>query len=145
MTEQQIDRERLRKLADAAARGPWEVDDGGGYDFSVTQGPDGDYIACDVTPRDAEFIAAARTAIPQILDLLDQAEAELDSWMARAYEAEGKLWKAEARIKRLENRAASETARADAWREKHRVMARKRDVAHRAWFEEYRARRALEG
>ena len=31
------------------------------------------------------------------------AEAELDSWMARAYEAEGKLWKAEARIKAVED------------------------------------------
>ena len=79
------------------------MDDGGGYDFSVTQGPDGDYIACDVTPRDAEFIAAARTAVPALLDLLDQAEAELDSWMTRAYEAEGKLWKAEARIKAVED------------------------------------------
>lgn len=29
----------------------------------------------------------------------DQLEAELDSWMTRAYEAEGKLWTAEARIK----------------------------------------------
>ena len=112
---------------------------------------------------------------------IDLQERELDYWMTRAYEAEGKLWKAEkrlagwmehwnttartgavdevaaileanaradqaeARIRRLENRAASETARANAWREKHRVMARKRDVAHRAWFEEYRARRALEG
>ena len=37
-----------------------------------------------------------------LLDALDQAEAELDSWMARAYEAEGKLWKAEARIRHLE-------------------------------------------
>ena len=27
-----------------------------------------------------------------------EAEAELDSWMARAYEAEGKLWKAEQRL-----------------------------------------------
>ena len=27
-----------------------------------------------------------------------EAEAELDSWMARAYEAEGKLWKAEKRL-----------------------------------------------
>ena len=34
-----------------------------------------------------------------------QAEAELDSWMTRAYEAEGKLWKAEARIKHLEDTA----------------------------------------
>ena len=34
-----------------------------------------------------------------LLDQLDLQEQELDSWMARAYEAEGKLWKAEARIK----------------------------------------------
>ena len=34
-----------------------------------------------------------------LLDQIDQAEAELDSWMTRAYEAEGKLWQAEARIK----------------------------------------------
>ena len=34
-----------------------------------------------------------------LLDQLDKAETELDPWMARAYEAEGKLWKAEARIK----------------------------------------------
>ncbi len=33
----------------------------------------------------------------------DQLEAELDYWMARAYEAEGKLWKAEARIKAVED------------------------------------------
>ena len=38
-------------------------------------------------------------------DPLDQAEAELDSWMARAYEAEGKLWEAEARIRHLEDTA----------------------------------------
>ena len=36
-------------------------------------------------------------------DPLDQAEAELDYWMARAYEAEGKLWKAEARIKAVQH------------------------------------------
>ena len=30
---------------------------------------------------------------------IDLRERELDYWMARAYEAEGKLWKAEARIK----------------------------------------------
>ena len=34
-----------------------------------------------------------------LLDQLDKAETELDPWMTRAYEAEGKLWKAEARIK----------------------------------------------
>ena len=30
---------------------------------------------------------------------IDLRERELDYWMARAYEAEGKLWQAEARIK----------------------------------------------
>ena len=114
MTEQQIDRDQLRAVADHAEQANSAV-----------------YLA----PR----------SLRSLLDQADQAEAELESWMTRAYEAEGKLWKAEARIGRLENRAASETARANAWREKHRVMARKRDVAHRAWFEEYRARRALDG
>ena len=34
--------------------------------------------------------------------MTEQQERELDSWMGRAYEAEGKLWKAEARIRHLE-------------------------------------------
>ena len=34
---------------------------------------------------------------------IDLQERELDYWMARAYEAEGKLWKAEARIKAVQD------------------------------------------
>ena len=34
---------------------------------------------------------------------IDQQERELDYWMTRAYEAEGKLWKAEARIKAVQD------------------------------------------
>ena len=33
----------------------------------------------------------------------EDAEAELDSWMTRAYEAEGKLWRAEARIRAVQD------------------------------------------
>ena len=33
----------------------------------------------------------------------DLQERELDSWMTRAYEAEGKLWKAESRIKAVQD------------------------------------------
>ena len=36
---------------------------------------------------------------------IDLRERELDYWMTRAYEAEGKLWKAEARIRHLEDTA----------------------------------------
>ena len=64
MTEQQIDRDRLRE--NAAEGGAWGA------------------------------------VVLALLDQLDQAEAELDYWMTRAYEAEGKLWKAEARIRHLE-------------------------------------------
>ena len=34
---------------------------------------------------------------------IDLQERELDYWMTRAYEAEGKLWKAEARIKAVQH------------------------------------------
>lgn len=90
-------RDQLRALADAATEGPWELIGGGEYvtGVSILVAPDDG----GVTSADAAFIAAARNALPQLLDQLDQQEAELDSWMARAYEAEGKLWKAEARIK----------------------------------------------
>ena len=66
------------------------------------------------------------------------------SWRAMYQVAERRADEAEAKIERLENRAASETARADAWREKHRVMAKKRDAAHRARQAEREARRKAE-
>ena len=68
--------------------------------------------------------------LAHLLDQLDAAERRADE--------------AEAKIERLENRAASETARADAWREKHRIMAKKRDAAHRARQAEREARRKAE-
>ena len=80
MTEQQIDRDRLRASAESA-------------------------LACGTFDEDV------LSAVPALLDALDQAEAELDSWMARAYEAEGKLWKAEARIKAVEDVLDAEEAR----------------------------------
>lgn len=77
-------REQLRALADKATPGPWEAE------FSGEQGncvlpPDyrSTREAVAVTrlyyaQADAEFIAAARTAIPVLLDALDTAEARAD-------------------------------------------------------------------
>ena len=42
---------------------------------------------------------------------IDLRERELDYWMTRAYEAEGKLWKAEARIKAVRDVLDAEEAR----------------------------------
>ena len=67
MTEQQIDRDQLRAVADHAEQANSAV-----------------YLA----PR----------SLRSLLDQADQAEAELESWMTRAYEAEKRAWKAEKRL-----------------------------------------------
>ena len=54
---------------------------------------------------------------------IDLQERELDYWMTRAYEAEGKLWKAEARIRHLEDTArvlVKEVLDAENARDEHR-------------------------
>ena len=58
---------------------------------------------CRNRPSDDGLTTMYNHELRYIVDALDQAEAELDSWMARAYEAEGKLWKAEARVKAVED------------------------------------------
>ena len=96
--------------------------------------------------------------LAHLLDQLDAAERRADEARAerdhfhevaatfrdKFNAAERRADEAEAKIERLENRAASETARADAWREKHRIMAKKRDAAHRARQAEREARRKAE-
>ena len=80
----------------------------------------------------------APRSLRSLLDQLDQAEAELDSWMTRAYEAEGKLWKAEARIRHLEDTAQvlvkevldAENARDESRRGKVEAEARIKAVQH---------------
>lgn len=60
---------RIRAQADAATEGPWELLGDGEY----VSGP-GILVAPDdggVTSADAEFIAAARTTVPALLDLAD--------------------------------------------------------------------------
>lgn len=60
---------RIRAQADAATEGPWELLGDGEY----VSGP-GILVAPDdggVTSADAEFIAAARTTVPALLDALE--------------------------------------------------------------------------
>ena len=69
---------------------------------------------------------------------IDLQERELDYWMTRAYEAEGKLWKAEARIRHLEATAQvlvkevldAENARDESRRGKVEAEARIKAVQH---------------
>ena len=79
MTGQQIDRDRLRELAENATPGPWS------YSGEILGLPCSTVFAGDpkrthaayvaaMGPHDGEFIAAARTAVPALLDMLDQAE-----------------------------------------------------------------------
>ena len=72
------DRTELRRLLDEATPGPWEVEE------SQIWGPDGAFVAAvrwgggAITDLpDALLIAAAVSALPDLLDQLDAAEAAL--------------------------------------------------------------------
>ena len=93
---------------------------------------------CRNRPSDDGLTTMYNHELRYIVDALDQAEAELDSWMARAYDAEGKLWKAEARIRHLEDTAQvlvkealdAENARDESRRGKAEAEARIKAVQH---------------
>lgn len=85
MTGQQIDRDHLRELAENATPGPWESlrDTAWGDEYPslsiqrVGESWDSDpaHPCCEpLEEADAAFIAAAREALPQLLDQLDAAE-----------------------------------------------------------------------
>ena len=76
-----IDTEALRALAGAATPGPWvlasvmhETNEAVGIAF--VQSPTGWPAQC-LHSRDAVFIAAARTAVPALLDALAERDAEV--------------------------------------------------------------------
>lgn len=65
-------RAELRKLCDEATPGPWMHDE----EFYPAEGM---LFQWDGDGPDAAFIAASRTAIPELLDALDAAERERDT------------------------------------------------------------------
>ena len=99
MTGQQIDRDQLRELVENATPAPWAADlDRYGETRGIwPTGPGeeqiiGSYVAADGydsqgwtggTDEDLSFIAATRQAVPALLDMLDQAEAERDQTRAQ--------------------------------------------------------------
>ena len=77
------ERERLRRLCLAATPGPWETD--GHPSTADVSGPGGRHTIATVWlgedergPANAAFIAAARSAVPALLDALEEAEADRD-------------------------------------------------------------------
>ena len=96
MTTIDRDRDRLRRLADAATPGPWVMDDdsrglvGPWIDGVSEEGTAREVADCTWTDEaDAEFITAARGAVPALLDALDRAEAERDEWRQTALDERG--------------------------------------------------------
>lgn len=81
------ERSRLRSLCEAATPGPW-----GTYEWWGMDDHDGGHGVCTATPKpcalvrtiqngtrdDVALIAAARTAVPSLLDALDHAERQRD-------------------------------------------------------------------
>lgn len=99
-----IDYDALRELADRATPGPWEVNVGdldGDITVHHNQGVRASVAWFGMAPapysrEDAAFIAAARTALPALLDentalqaRATRAEAERDEWRQTAQEERG--------------------------------------------------------
>ena len=122
MNAHPIDTEELRLLADAAAPGPWHYIPGdhdlasAGIDITA----EGDSLTWDdhsgevFTHPDAEFIAAAREAVPALLDRIARLEAQSDirgravvMYRERAREAEAERDAARGYISELETAVKS--------------------------------------
>lgn len=96
-----------RRICNAATAGPWihdvmdEID--GGYSNGQVISPNHDYAGNEVSPRnsvtnpncmtfgDGEFIAHARTALPDALDEIERLRKENDDLLARAEAAEKEI------------------------------------------------------
>ena len=86
MTDPRETLARIRAQADAATDGPWELLGDGEY----VSGP-GILVAPDdggVTSADAEFIAAARTDVPWLLDQVESRDKALDAALRLADQME---------------------------------------------------------
>lgn len=115
------ERAAMRALADAATRAPWEASrDDLTDDMNVVHDQEHRVWVAHTGTRgmvgaepDAEFIAAARTAVPRLLDALDTAEAKarlVETYLRMEREAARRnlerAEKAEAEVARLRERAA---------------------------------------
>ena len=113
MTTHPIDTEALRLLADAATPGPWHYIPGdhdlasAGIDITA----EGDSLTWDdhsgevFTHPDAEFIAAAREAVPALLDRIARLEAQSDIRGRAVVMYRERAREAEARIKAVQDAA----------------------------------------
>lgn len=77
------DRQRLREVEKRASRGPWGWASTMGNGFAVHHG-EHDTIALYALRADAKFIAAAREAVPALLDELEAVERERDEARSEA-------------------------------------------------------------
>ena len=119
------DTKTLRALADALPPGPWKrthLNDDESFDIEAPdKKPYHTVIASDASRKAADFIIAARVAVPALCDALAAARAERDAHAARAEKAEANALGLLARLN--ETRAEANEARADVAALKARVAA----------------------
>ena len=70
--------DQIDRLDQEATKGPWEIDPSEGHAWAIGNGEDGLYV--NGTDKDAEFIALARTALPQLAKALQAVINTLDDY-----------------------------------------------------------------
>lgn len=87
-----IDKAALRKLTEEASPSPWSVIEdrcnapGCGDSYTVVDADNMSVADVGQAPQDAAFIAAARTAVPELLSALDAAEVECERLRGRLHD-----------------------------------------------------------
>jgi hypothetical protein len=119
-----LDLAALRRLCEEATPGPWDVDDQSHDDGTIWVNVEWRGTAvCEACPvaADAAFIAAARTALPALLDRVERAEraneeydadleGERDRLRASLTAAESALAASRAEAERLRGHSAAQRA-----------------------------------
>lgn len=108
-----IDKEQLRKLADESTHEPWTAHEGvvgaewsGASDWS---GPiDDRTLVAQAGEADAEFIAAARTAVPELLREIELSESERNLTAIALAQAVIRADKADAKVLAVEDALVEE-------------------------------------
>ena len=91
------DRARWAALAAAATPGPWEAYNSNVYDVQpvppgrLTPDPDSVSLICEEAEPNTDFIAAARTAVPELLADVARLEAQLRAVRDSALEEAAKI------------------------------------------------------
>lgn len=102
---------RASRLAGGIDSGQWDVVREQGEFYGVYKGEFGRRVAGLIHDRrEAEFIAAARTLVPELVDQIERKSAQLAEWIAQYQDREAEVEKLRGAMKSIRDKSSSAVA-----------------------------------